>query len=256
MHRTRTARATRHEYRGMMLPVKRPAATFEERLEHLLAVFATPPVKRLTYAELAELMGQDYSEDNFKSWKKRSSFPEPARERLLALAEEQGIDGVTMAWLKTGVGPMPRKRGVAPPNGPGISRSIAEPIRLPYPDETLSTGGSGDLPSARRQPEIASPDAARSSTEGAATAMRTPPSVQDIAGRAAELVGQLAQRLYDKDPRLLREWLIRLAVDTPPELVPEVDALVSLARQARWRWKADDAREAGSPRSPDDDSPE
>jgi hypothetical protein len=96
----------------------------------------------------------------------------------------------------------------------------------------------------------------RSSTEGAGTATRTPPSVEDIADRAAELVGQLAQRLYDKDPRLLRELLIRLAVDTPPDLVPEVDELVRLAREARWRWNVDDAKKGNDTGGSEDDQPE
>lgn len=81
--------------------------------------------------------------------------------------------------------------------------------------------------------------------------------MKDIAGEAAKLVGRLAQLLYEKDPKLLRELLIRLAVDTPPEFVPEVDDLVNLARQARWRWKADEnATQGGGGRSPSDDSPE
>jgi hypothetical protein len=240
----------------MMLPVKGPDVTFKERLEHLLAVFATAPVKRLTYGELAELMGKTYSENNIKSWKKRKRFPEGARERLVALAAEQGVDGVTMPWLKRGMGPSPRKRGAVPPRTAATPRSVAESPPFPYPGEPRSVGDSGDLPRLRREPDGASAATARSSMQGAETATRTPPSVQDIADRAAELVGQLAQRLYDRDPRLLREWLIRLAVDTPPELVPEVDALVSLARQARWRWKVDNAGEAGNTGGAKDDSTE
>jgi hypothetical protein len=153
------------------------------------------------------------------------------------------------------VAALPDRQAIAPATLPHNDRNQSLSV-VPHPRETLSTGDSGDLPHASEEAENLSPGAARSSMKGASTALRKPPSVEMIADRAAELVGQLAQRLYDKDPRLLREWLIRLAVDTPPELVPEVDALISLAREARWRWKADDAEEVGNTGSAKDDSTE
>jgi hypothetical protein len=214
--------------------------------------------KLLPLRRIAAWLGEDV--DAVKSWSKRGYIPEAKWSTVaekLKCSEE---------WLENGVGippdlalkrPIWRQAGAKEgPLRPAMSRSVADLPRMPYARETLSTGDSGDLPHASEEAENLSPGAARSSMKGASTALRKPPSVEMIADRAAELVGQLAQRLYDKDPRLLREWLIRLAVDTPPELVPEVDALISLAREARWRWKADDAEEVGNTGSAKDDSTE
>jgi transcriptional regulator with XRE-family HTH domain len=220
------------------------------RIKQIRRALGPWPGKSLPRHELGRRLGVD--ESTIKKWE--TAEVTPGTENVRRLAEVAGCD---ISWIVAGEGRPPEgvKTGLG---GAARAQSVAEPSpHLPYRRDTRSTGDAGNLPRADAQQESLTPAAARSSMEGPATATRTPPSVQDIADRAAELVGQLAQRLYDKDPRLLREWLIRLAVDTPPELVPEVDALIDLARKARWRWiKDDDAREARGPRGPNDDSPE
>lgn len=117
-----------------------------------------------------------------------------------------------------------------------VDRSAAQPAR-----------SAGDSLVSGRNQLTPSDDPAASKGRGVPLAAKTPPSAKQIADEAAELVHRLALQLYKNNgPQALRDWLIRLAVETPPDQVPEIDDLVRLAREARWRWKEDDATgEAG-----------
>jgi len=101
-----------------MPPVKRSPATFTERLELLLKFLSPWREKSLTYGELAEKMGPDWTEEAVKSWAKREEFAAAARERLVELALEEGLEGVTGAWLRDGTGVQPHKGVALPPRKP------------------------------------------------------------------------------------------------------------------------------------------
>lgn len=110
-----------------MSPVKRRPVPLGQRLDRLLETLSPFQSSALTYKQLAELMGAGYTEDQVKSWQKRSRIPEPARDRLIHLAGELGLSGVTMAWLRDGVGEGPAKRDAMPPGRPvGARVSEAE----------------------------------------------------------------------------------------------------------------------------------
>jgi hypothetical protein len=101
----------------------------------LLELFADPPVKRLTYGQLAELIG--FSPAAVASWPKRDSIPKEAEMPLVDVAQKRGVSGVTVLWLKTGAGALPQKTGLtthgglAPPERPLEADALEEIVRRP-----------------------------------------------------------------------------------------------------------------------------
>ncbi len=118
-----------------MPPVKGQLATVRERLELLRQLFAEPPVEKLTNEEFAAVLGPDYTEDQLKSWPKddRPGIPLPARLRIIEVANDRGVVGVTRQWLEDGTGARPRKGGAVPPGGSQGARSVGERLPPPVP---------------------------------------------------------------------------------------------------------------------------
>lgn len=100
-----------------MTPVKGRADSFPERVELLLRLFSPWRNKPLTYGELAEILGEGFSEDAVKGWVKRGEFSAAGRERIVEIASEHGIADLTAAWLREGTPPQPRKGGETAPGG-------------------------------------------------------------------------------------------------------------------------------------------
>lgn len=124
-----------------MRPVKRHHDSFTERLELLLRLFSPWREKSLTYSELAEKMGGEWSESAVKSWAKRGEFSAAGRERLAELAIEEGLVGVTSTWLRDGGGEPPHKpeSGRQRQDGAASQRSatIREPVKHPTSAATM-----------------------------------------------------------------------------------------------------------------------
>lgn len=130
-----------------MPSVKGQVATVGERLEVVCEVFAESPLTRLTYGQLATVLGPDYSEDQVKSWGKAGrKIPLPAVLRIVALATERGIRDLTREWLEHGTGRRPEKGGVVPPGVAQERRSSGDRRQL-LPPSALE----GDGVAVRRQ---------------------------------------------------------------------------------------------------------
>lgn len=247
-----------------MSPVKRRTVSEDGPVEKshvfvLLKMLGPVEGKPLPVWGLAALLreaGYKIKNGATKKWTTRG-VPDRWALRLPAVLAGRGVE-VSAEWLKDGSPPGPRKVDVMPPGRPFPARSHQDGQDALSVGDSPQSGavspGSGGVASERRTHIRRAQDVAGKEHAGG-TRTKTAPSAQRLAQEAGEKVAALAAKLCElrpDGPKLLSEMLLRIAVDTSPDEIPEMEDFISLARWARLRWKEDRKRgnDGGDSRNP------